>query len=196
MYTSVICLHTDNKSVEPSKPPPLEKMDSTHKLQEKSENGHKQLEKSESGHKQLEKSENGHKQLEKSESGLEKSENGHKQLEKSESGHKLLEKSESEPKLTPVGVDSVIKPLDSGPNKITIGLQTSIDHESQSDHTDSPPPSTPPAATASGVSIHQQSISNHQASDIFHVVLSSLTYFCHYGVLYIFQLIILNDAIL
>ena len=95
----------------------------------------------------MEKSESGHK--------LEKSENGHKQLEKSENGHKQLEKSESEPKLTPVGVDSVVKPLDPGPTKIIVGLQASVDQESQSDHTDSPPPpSTPPAATASGVSIH------------------------------------------
>ena len=106
-------------------------MDSTQKLQEKLESGHKQLEKSESGHKVLEKPEN--------------------------ENNKQLEKSESEPKLTPVGVDSVIKPLDPAPDKITIGLQTSIDQESQSDHTDSPPPPlTPPAATVSGVSIHQQ----------------------------------------
>ena len=91
----------------------------------------------------LEKSENGHKQLEKLESG-------HKQLEKSESGNKQMDKSDSHPKLTRVGAEIVVKPLD--PKTVTIGLQTSIDQESQSDHTDSPPPSTPPAASVSGVS--------------------------------------------
>ena len=92
----------------------------------------------------VEKVDNSHKPLEKLESG-------HKQLEKSESGHKLVEKTESEPKLTPVGVDSVTKPLDPGPTKVTIGSQTSMDHELQSDQIDSPPLS-PPVATASGVS--------------------------------------------
>lgn len=87
---------------------------------------------------------NGHKPLEKLESE-------HKHLEKSESGHKLVEKTESDPKLTPVGVDSVTKPLDPGPTKVTIGSQTSMDHESQCDQVDSPPLS-PPTTTASGVS--------------------------------------------
>ena len=76
---------TDNKLVEPFKPPSVEKMDSEHKL-----------------------------------------------LEKSESGSKLA---------TPVGgVDSVTKPVDPGPAKVTIGSQTSMDCESQADHIDSPPP--------------------------------------------------------
>ena len=98
------------------------------------------MEKIDSAQKLLEKSENGHKQLEKLESG-------HKQLEKSESGNKQLDKSDSQ---TRVGAESVVKPLD--PKTTTIGLQTSIDQESQSDHTDSPPPLTPPAAMVSGLS--------------------------------------------
>lgn len=84
---------------------------------------------------------------------VEKMDSGHKLLEKTESGHKLLEKTESEPKLTPVGVDSVIKPLDAGPTKVTIASQTSLECEPQSDHVDSPPPLSPPITTANMVSI-------------------------------------------
>ena len=104
---------TDNKPVEPSKPPSVEKMD----------NGHKQPEKLESWHKQLE-----------------KSDSGNKLVEKMENGHKLLEKTESDSKLTSVGVDGVTKPLDP---KATIGSQTSVDQESQYDQVDSPPLSPP-----------------------------------------------------
>lgn len=69
-----------------------------------------------------------------------------------DSEHKLLEKSESGSKLaTPIGgVDSVTKPVDPGSAKVTIASQTSMDCESQADHVDSPPPSSP--TTTSGVS--------------------------------------------
>jgi len=88
----IISSYTDNKTLEPFKPTPVEKMDSGHnKLQEKSKLG------------------------------------------------------------TPVGgVDSVTKPVDPGPAKVTIGSQTSMDCESQADQVDSPPPSPP--TTTSGVS--------------------------------------------
>lgn len=115
---------TDNKPVEPSKPPSVEKMD----------NGHKQPEKLESWHKQLE-----------------KSDSGNKLVDKTENGHKLLEKTESDSKLTSVGVDGVTKPLNPGPTKVTIGSQTSVDQESQYDQVDSPPLSPP--STTSVVSI-------------------------------------------